>query len=120
MAEIFETPPDTRGRYKPLGKAELADYDDRGMHLKAGSATVEVAALAPDLYRVGMFPEGRPPSYDSEAIARKDWEPVAAKVSGKEALTLSTEAATAHINLDPLRISFSDPSGRFFAATPPS
>ena len=81
----------------------------------AGSTTVEVTALAPDLFRVGMFPEGRPPDYASEAIEKKDWEPVAAEMSGEEEISLSTEAATVHISLDPLRISFSDPSGRVFA-----
>ncbi len=72
------------------------DHDDRGMRLKAGATTVEVAALAPDLFRVGMLPESQPPRYDSEAIAKQDWEPVAVKVSGEEVLTLSTEAATHH------------------------
>jgi alpha-glucosidase len=91
------------------------DHGKRSMRLEAGSTTVEVATLAPDLFRVGMFPEGRPPRYDSEAIAKKDWEAVAVKMSGDEVLTLSTEAATARTNLDPLRISFADPSGCFFA-----
>src|SRR3712207_7886853 len=96
---MFETPPETRGRYEPLGKAELVDHDDRGMRLEAGSTTVEVAALAPDLFRVGMFPGSRPSRYDSEAIAKKNWEPVAVKMSGEEVLVLSTEAATAHIKI---------------------
>ena len=48
-----------QGRYKPLGKAELADHDDQSVCLKAGSATVEVTVLAPDLFQVGRFPEGR-------------------------------------------------------------
>src|ERR671932_980925 len=88
----------------------------RRVRLKASSAMVEVTTLAPDLFRVGMFPESRPPRYDSEAIAKKDWEPVAVKMSGEEVLALSTEAATACISLDPLRISFFDLSGRTFAA----
>ena len=66
----------------------------------AGSATVEVTALAPNLFRVGMFPEGRPPDYASEAIEKEDWEPVAAEMSGEEEISLSTEAATAHISLN--------------------
>ena len=92
------------------------DHDDRGMRLEAGATTVEVAALAPDLFRVGMFPDGRPPRYDSEAIAKEDWEPIAVKMSGEEEITLSTQAAMARVSLDPLRISFFDPSGRPFAA----
>ncbi len=76
MAEAFERPPETGGSYEPLGAAELVDHDDRTLRLKAGSTTVEVTALAPDLFRVGMFLEGRPPRYDSEAIAKTDWGPV--------------------------------------------
>jgi len=72
VAEIFETPPDIQGRYKPLGKAELVDHDDKSIGLRAGATTVEVATLAADIFRVGMFPGSRPPRYDSEAIARKD------------------------------------------------
>ncbi len=73
LAETFEKPPETGGAYEPLGAAELLDHDDRRVRLRSGSATVEVTALAPDLFRVGMFPEGRPPRYDSEAIAGEDW-----------------------------------------------
>ena len=114
--EIFETQPETQGHYQPLGKGSLLDHHNRGVRLEAGSATVEVTALAPNLFRVGMFPDGRTPSYASEAIAKEEWEPVALEISGEEEISLSTEAATAHVSLDPLRISFSDLSGRVFAA----
>ena len=117
MAEIFENPPDVRGDYEPLGKAELADHDERSIRLRAGSTTVEVTALAPDLFRVGMFPEGRAPRYASEAIAKEDWEPLAAEIKDISDITsLSTGSATARVSLDPLRISFTDASGREFAA----
>jgi len=76
MSETFEKQPETGGRYEPLGAGELLDHDDNSLRLKAGSTTVEVAALAPDLFRVGMFPAGGPPNYGSEAIAREDWDPV--------------------------------------------
>ena len=78
MTETFERRPKTGGEYRPLGRGELLDHDDRSLRVKTGATTVEVTALAPDLFRVGMFPEGRPPRYDSEAIAREDWEPVEA------------------------------------------
>src|SRR5215203_3241618 len=84
--------------------------------MEVGSTTVEVTALAPDLFRVGMFPEGRTPDYTSEAVVKGDWEPVVVKMTGEEEISFSTEAATARISLNPLRISFSDPSGRTFAA----
>jgi alpha-glucosidase len=116
LAEIFESPPTQEGHYKPLGGAKLLDHNERSIRMGAGSTTVEVTALTPDLFRVGMFPEGRPPVYTSEAVVKEDWEPVAAQMTGEEEISFSTEAATAHISLNPLRISFSDPSGRTFAA----
>ena len=117
MAEIFETPPATGGDYRPLGKAELIDHDGQSLRFRSGRTAVEVAALAPNLFRVGMFPEGRVPRYDTEAIAKADWEAVGAKVHEENgAVTLSTGPATARVSLDPLRISFADAGGREFAA----
>ncbi len=117
MTETFERRPKTGGEYRPLGPGELLDHDDRGLRVKAGLTTVEVTALAPDLFRVGMFPEGRPPRYDSEAIAKEDWDPVEISMQeSEEELTLSTTAATARISLQPLRVGFRDASGRTFAA----
>lgn len=117
MAEIFEKPPVGGEHYEPLGKAELVDHDDRSVRLRAGSATVEVTALTPDLFRVGMFPEDRTPDYDSEAIAKEDWELLAAEIRDENGtVTLSTGPATAHVALNPLRVSFSDDSGTRFAA----
>jgi alpha-glucosidase len=76
-----------------------------------------VPALAPNLFRVGMFPEGRTPNYRSEAIAKEDWEPVGVGISDADgALMLSTDALAARVRLDPLRISFADSSGTEFAA----
>src|SRR5918997_6122498 len=120
LSESFEKQPETEGNYEPLGAAELLDHDDRGLRVKSGATTVEVVALAPDLFRVGMFPAGGPPAYDSEAIAREDWDPVELSMQESEAeLTLSTTAATARISLNPLRIGFSDGSGREFAVDDP-
>ena len=104
MSETFEKQPETGGKYEPLGTGELLDHDDNGLRLKAGSTTVEVAALAPDLFRVGMFPAGGPPRYDSEAIAKEDWEPVEVSMQETdEELTLSTTRRRP-ASLDPLRI----------------
>ncbi|MDQ2671598.1 MAG: hypothetical protein M3Y38_02110, partial [Actinomycetota bacterium] len=63
MSETFEKQPETGGNYEPLGAAELLDHDDRGLRVRSGAKTIEVAALAPDLFRVGMFPAGGPPRY---------------------------------------------------------
>src|SRR5918997_4277354 len=100
MTETFERRPETGGEYRPLGPGELLDHDDRSLRVKAGTTTVEVTALAPDLFRVGMFPEGRTPRYDSEAIAKEDWEPLVAQIQKTgDAVTLSTGAATANVAL---------------------
>src|SRR5215211_8240252 len=116
MSETFEKRPETGGTYEPLGAAELLGHDDRGLRIGTGSTTVEVAALAPDLFRVGMFPAGGQPRYDSAAIANEDWVPVEVSMQeSDEELTLSTTAATARISLNPLRIGFTDASGREFA-----
>ena len=117
MAEIFENPPQIEPNYEPLGAAELVDHDGRSVRLKAGSAIVEVSALAEDIFRVGAFPDGSTPRYDSEAIAKQDWEPVEVSMENSDGkFTLSTSAATAHVSLDPLRIFFSDVEGRVLAA----
>jgi alpha-glucosidase len=117
LAEIFEKPPEVKGRYEPLGKAKLLDHDAQSLHLRAGVAIVEVTALAPDLFRVGMFPKGRTPDYNSEAVAKEDWEPLTAEIREEDAvLTLSTGSTTVCVGLDPLRISFVDYSGARFAA----
>ena len=61
-----------------------------------------------------MFPEGRTPDYDSEAIAKEDWEPLVAETRDADgAVTLST-GPDPHIALDPLRVSFSNASGTRF------
>jgi alpha-glucosidase len=117
VAETFERAPETGGRYEPLGAAELLDHDVRGVRLRAGTAIVEIAALAPDLFRVGAFPEGRPPSYASEAIAKENWGPVEVSMEGSDGeLAIATPAARVRVALDPLRLSFADSSGRTFAA----
>jgi alpha-glucosidase len=116
LTGVFETPPGTPGHYVPLGAAKLRDRDGGKVRLEADPTTVEVAALAPDLFRVGMFPDGRSPRYNSEAIAKKDWGQIGVEIRDQNGIiTLSTGAATAHISLDPLRISFFDGSGRRFA-----
>jgi alpha-glucosidase len=117
MSETFEKRPQTGGGYEPLGAGELLNHDDRGLRLRSGAATVEVTALAPNLFRVGMFPGGRTPRYRTEGIAKEDWETVEISMQESEReITLSTTAATAHVALDPLRIRFTDGSGRGFAA----
>ncbi|MEW6638434.1 MAG: hypothetical protein AB1425_16650, partial [Actinomycetota bacterium] len=76
MTETYENRPRTGEAYEPLASAKLTDRDGSSARLKSGSTTVEITALAPDLFRVGAFPNGRLPDYRSEAIAKEEWEPV--------------------------------------------
>ena len=114
---MFEALPETGVTYEPLGEAKLDDHDGNKVRLTAGSNILEVTALAPDLFRVGMFPEGRPPSYDSPAIDKETWDDTEVWMENSDGeLTVSTDAATARISLNPFRVSFEDSSGRTFGA----
>jgi alpha-glucosidase len=102
--------------YQALGKVASVARDGSKVCLSAGSATVEVTALAPDLFRVGFFPQGRAVDYSSVAVVAQDWQPgPVAIVEAAGEVTLSTSAATVRIALDPLRIGFTDLTGRAFA-----
>lgn len=102
--------------YQALGTTRSIEKDASQVRLRAGSATVEVTALAPDLFRVGLFPHGRAIDYSSVAVVAREWEPgMLTLIEGSSEVTLATSVATAHISLDPLRIGFSDHTGRTFA-----
>src|SRR6266446_1292104 len=106
--------------YQTPGTATIIEKDASKVCLRAGSATVEVTALAPDLFRVGLFPHGRSACYSSEAVVSRDWEPGSVSVQeGIGEVTIATSFATAHLSLDPLRIGFSDHTGRAFAIDDP-
>jgi alpha-glucosidase len=101
--------------YEAAGNAQVVERDGGRVRLRAGAATVELTALAPDLVRVGFFPAGRPVEYRSEAIAREELEAAGAQASeAGGAVELAAGAMTAEVALDPLRIGFSDPAGRGF------
>jgi alpha-glucosidase len=116
----FRVPRPDERRFEPLGPARVAEQTPGGVRLHAGTATVEVAALAPDLFRVGLFAAGRPSDYASEAVVQHDWLPFALEIaSDRGSVRIVTPAATAHLHLDPLRLRFEDPRGRAFAADDP-
>lgn len=70
--------------------------------------------LAPDLFRVGIFPDGRTVNYYSDAVVARNWDAGSVSIEeGEEQLTVTTSGATAHISLDALRISFSDKAEGF-------
>jgi alpha-glucosidase len=102
--------------YEPVGQAEVVERAPGRVRLRAGRATVEVTALAGDLFRVGLFPEGRPVRYPSEAVVRTDWPAVGEPPRDADGgVELAAGEATAHLALAPLRIGFSDGRGRRFA-----
>src|SRR3954471_6342547 len=100
--------------YAPVGDATVVESADGRVRVRAGDATVEVTALAPDLFRVGYFRAGRPVDYTSEALADADWRP-AGELRESDGLELATGEASARIGLSPLRIGFADAEGRPFA-----
>jgi alpha-glucosidase len=106
--------------YQPLGRATAIASDASKVSVRAGSATVEVTALAPDLFRVGLFPNGRSVAYDSVAVVSQDWQPGPVAIAEEaDEVTLTTSAAIAHLSLNPLRIGFRDHAGRAFAIDDP-
>src|SRR5712664_1706303 len=93
---LFSSPP---AGYQALGATRLVEKDTSKVCLRAGSASVEVTALAPDLFRVGIFPDGRAVSYYSEAVVAQGWEAGYANITESDAeLSLATEVATAHVS----------------------
>ncbi len=95
--------------FQALGAARLITAHDGSVRLQSGSTTVEVTALAPDVFRVGMFGEGRPVDYRSAAVAFTEWTATPTRLRQTES-SVSLEAGTfaADIGLDPLRIAFRD------------
>ena len=106
--------------YQALGAASIVAQDASKVCLRADSATVEVTALAPDVFRVGLFPHGRAVDYRSVAVVERNWDAgVVAIQEEDDELTIATSAATAHISLNPVRIGFEDHTGRAFATDDP-
>lgn len=117
IAHVVSAPPG----YQALGTATMIEKDSSKICLHAGSAIVEVTALAPDLFRVGLFPQGRSACYSSEAVV--PWKGEAGPISIVEEtseVTIATSMATAHLSLNPLRIGFYDATGRTFATDDPA
>jgi alpha-glucosidase len=82
------------------------------VRIQAGHALLEVTALAPDVFRLGYFPHGRPVEYASEASDGAEWEPVDTEIHGASVLVeIDTAEAKAVIALEPLRVSFADRDG---------
>src|SRR5258706_2960600 len=74
------SPPD----YQALGTAITIAKDASTVCLRADSATIEVTALAPDLFRVGFFPLGRSVDYRSLAVVSQDWHSVSVTIGDRD------------------------------------
>jgi alpha-glucosidase len=118
----FRVPGPTTGPYEPLRHANVAAAaaQDGLVRLEAGDTIVEVTALAPDIFRVGMFDGGRPAHYRAEAVSIQDWPTHETRMALEKArVTMHTSAMKAEIQLNPLRLSFGDLEGRRFAEDDP-
>ncbi|HLH21590.1 MAG TPA: TIM-barrel domain-containing protein [Chloroflexota bacterium] len=116
----FVVPRASGQAYEALGRATIGEEGPAGLRLHVGAATVEVTALAADLLRVGLFADGRPVEYRSEAVVKSDWPASGGTVVTRDgAVHIATSAARAVVRLDPLRIHFEDAAGRRFAEDDP-
>src|SRR5260370_18069190 len=88
-----------------LGSAAVIERTPNAVRLRSGRTQVEVTALANDLFRVGLFADGRPVDYRSEAVAKTDWPALAACVSAG-GTRIGTQPALAALSLYPLRSGF--------------
>jgi alpha-glucosidase len=113
----FIGPSEEQPVFEPLGSAVVVDCTANAVRLKSGHATIEVTALADDLFRVGLFGEGRPVRYRSDAVAKTDWSPPAARVAA-DGTRIDTAAASAVISLQPMRIGFREGSREFAVDDP--
>jgi alpha-glucosidase len=100
--------PHARGR----GPNRVLTSTRAAVRIQAGDALLELTALAPDVFRLGYFPHGRPVEYASEASDGAEWEPVDAEIHGESGrVEIDTAAAKAVVTLEPLRVSFADRDG---------
>src|SRR5258708_8941553 len=88
--------------YQRLGTATVVAKEASKVCLEVGSATVEVTALAPDLFRVGFFPDDQPVDYSSLPVVAREGPPglvaIADEAGGG---TVPTAALHAHLLLAP-------------------
>src|SRR3954466_5679188 len=93
-------------------RATVAQRRPGAVRFAVGDATLEVTALAPDVFRLGFFPARRRVEYESEATAGARWEPVEAESREEDGrIEIVTAQAQARIALHPLRVAFADRAG---------
>src|SRR5215207_465813 len=99
-------PPPT---FESIGDGGVIGHTEASVRLRTTEALVEVTALAPDVFRVGLFSEGLPVEYHSEAVVDGEWPTHPVQIDlDPVAVRLTTTHATASISLQPLRVGFSD------------
>jgi Alpha-glucosidases, family 31 of glycosyl hydrolases len=102
------------------GTAVDIDTERARIRMRADDALVEVTALTPTIFRVGYFPHGRTIDYHSVAVVDKERAVASVSIAkSDDAITLETATASAQVTLNPLRIGFTDRSGRVFATDDP-
>jgi len=103
--------------FAAVGEAVVESRSPAGVRLRLTDATAEVAAVAPGVFRVGLFAAGRPARYDSPALAPGAPAPPPATIVDDEGgLSIETADGTAYVALSPLRLSFADADGHLIAA----
>ena len=108
----FQAPSDAAPAFESLGAAQVVEQTATAVRVQVGRTAVEVTALADDVFRVGMFGDGQPRDYRSEAIATSEWPAPQSRVAvDADGVRLETPLATARLALDPLRIRFTDDEG---------
>lgn len=106
--------------YQPLAHGQIVSQSSGSVRLRVGTATVEVSALSADLFRVALMADGLPTDYVSEGVDKRVWPAVDGTIVIDGGLVrLDTGAATACIQLEPLRVWFERPDGRRFAEDDP-
>ena len=102
--------------FGPVGSAAVEARAAAGVRLRARGSVTEVAAVADGVFRVGLFGGGRPPRYDSPALAPGAGASVDAAIhESREGVTIETPGGAAHVALHPLRLDFTDAAGHELA-----
>ncbi len=117
----FALPKGIERIWAPVGRADRVTPRPDGVDVRAGSATIAVTALASGIFRVGIFADGRPAVFPSEAVAKTAWPAIEARVErSDDGVAIRTAAATAHVGLDPVCIGFADSQGNRFGEDEPT
>jgi alpha-glucosidase len=103
--------------FQSLGDVTSFHFDQQRLGLRCGDTAVRIEALAPDLMRVRLAPDGQFGHDFSYAVAQTGWPPTEVMFeAGHDVLELRSAALICRVQRTPCRISFYDPLGRLLAA----